>query len=102
MPVLVKIPLSQVVLIPQADFHFARLKLFFSAMDEQGGMSDVQEVPLQIRIPNDQLELARGESYRYQVDLQMRRGGHRVAVGVRDEVGASHSFVTRTVLIGSG
>ncbi len=101
-PISVTVPLEQVVLVQQDDFYFGRLKLFFSAMDEKGDMADVQEVPLQLRIPADQLELVLKQPYRLvQTQLQMKGGGHRVAVGVRDEIGAAESFVTREVFVGS-
>lgn len=101
-PVLVKIPLASIVLVPQREFHEGRIKLFFSAMDEKGDMANVQEVPLEIRIPSSQVEAALGKPYQFKTELQMRPGGHRVAVGVRDEIGAAESFVTRDVLVGSG
>jgi hypothetical protein len=38
--------------------------------------------------------------YLYSVSLLMRRGPHRVAVGLRDEVGADASFITGSVVVG--
>ncbi len=101
-PISVSVPLDQVVLVQQNDVYFGRLKLFFSAMDEKGDMAEVQEVPLQLRIPADMIDAVRRQPYRLvQTELQMRRGGHRVAVGLRDEIGASESFVTREIVVGS-
>ncbi len=100
-PISVTVPLSQVVLVQQDDTYFGRLKLFFSAMDDKGDMAEVQEVPLLLRIPADQLDMVLSQPYRLmQTQLQMRRGGHRVAVGLRDELGASESFVTRDIFVG--
>ena len=97
----VEIPMAKVVMVPQQKFHVGRLKLFFSAMDEDGDTSDVAEVPLQLRIPNEEIDRARQASYRYSTRLLMRSGGHRIAVGVRDEIGAVNSFVIQSLRIGS-
>jgi VWFA-related protein len=99
-PILVRIPLGKVVLIPRGELHRASLKLFFSAMDEKGGISDVQHSEVPIEIPSEELETARKKYYTYEVRLLMRAGQHRVAVGVRDEIGAESSFVTRQVQVG--
>ncbi len=101
-PISVTVPLDQVVLVQQNDVYLGRLKLFFSAMDEEGDMADVTEVPLRLRIPATMIDAVRQQPYRLvQTELRMRRGGHRVAVGLRDEIGAVESFVTREILVGS-
>ena len=43
------------------------------------------------------IEKAGGIAHAYQVDLQMRRGNQRIAVGVRDELGSVESFVTKSI-----
>lgn len=100
-PVLVQIPIDKITLVPHQDYYVGRLMLFFGAMDEEGDMSDVSEVPLNIRISNSDVERARTQSYAYSAKLQMRSGGHRLAVGVRDEIAAVESFVTRSFQVGS-
>ncbi len=101
-PIEVDIPIASIVLVPREAFHEGRLRLFFSAIDEDGDMAEVSEVPIDIRIPSERLEEAREQPYRFQVSLRMRAGGHRLAVGVRDLLGAAESFVTRSVVVGSG
>ncbi|MDH3744906.1 MAG: VWA domain-containing protein [Acidobacteriota bacterium] len=101
-PMEIRVPLDKVVLIPRSDFHHGRVKVYFSAMDETGGMSDVQEMPVDIRIPSDELEDALGRSWAHRVEVQMRVGNQRIGVGVRDEMGATESFLARAVTIGSG
>lgn len=101
-PILVGIPLDKIVLIPQSELHEGRVRLYFGAMDEDGDMSDVQEVNLPIRIPKDQLDDPTGKYYPFQTQLRIRPGGHRVTVGVWDEIGAVGSFVTKSVDIGAG
>ena len=96
-PVKVEVPIGKIVLIPREDFHEGRVRIYFSALDDKGRMADVQEIPLDIRIPSQEVEQARQQVYSYQVDLQMRRGSQRIAVGVRDELGAVESFVSKSI-----
>ena len=99
--VAVLLPLDKVVLVPREEYHEARVKLFFGAIDEQGDLSPVQELSLPIRIPNDKVEVAlQGAGWLFREQLRMRSGGHRVAVGIWDEVGAAGSFVTRSIRVG--
>jgi hypothetical protein len=98
-PVHVRIPLDRITLVPQADQHEARLRVFVGAADEEGGISPVQNSPLPIRIPAADIDTARQRSWGYEVTLLMRPGPHRVAVGMRDELGGVSSFVTGTVFV---
>ncbi len=99
--VVVQIPIGRLTLIPHEAFHVGKAKVFFAAMDEEGGLSEVQEVPVDLRIPEARLEEARGQQYAYEVQLRMRPGPHRLAVGVLDEVASEASFVSRSFVVGS-
>jgi VWFA-related protein len=100
-PVVVKIPLGKLVLVPRASSHEARVRLYIAAMDEKGGISDVQQVQLPISIPAADLAAAVGKHYAYSVNLLMRRGDQKVAVGVRDDVAGQSSFVSRPIRVGA-
>ncbi len=99
-PFMVAIPLDKIVLVPRAEVHEARLKLYFGAVDERGDFSDIQEVELPLRIPADKLEEGARQYFPFQDKLRMREGGHRVVVGVWDEWGAAGSFVGRSLVVG--
>ncbi len=99
-PVAVAIPMGNLVMVPGPEFHVARVRLFIAALDAEGGTSQVQEVPVPLKIPNGEVEAARGQDFVYTVTLQMRGGRHKVAVGARDDLGAQTSFVTRGVDVG--
>ncbi len=99
-PFAVRIPLDKIVLVPREEFHEARIKIYFGAMDEKGGFSPVRELRLPITIPNDEVEVAKKSGWVYRDQLRMRPGGHRVAVGVWDEIGATGSFVTKSLVVG--
>jgi VWFA-related protein len=98
----VAIPIGNVTLVPRREFHEARVKLFVAAMDEEGGVADVQEEIVQIRIPLVELEQARGANFNYAMKLLMRPGGHRIAIGIRDEIGAETSFISESIRVGKG
>ena len=99
-PVLVRIPIGKLVLVPRGGSHEARVRLFIAAVDGSGNTSDVQQVPVPISIPEADLATATGKSYTYSVSLLMRSGNQKVAVGVRDDIAAESSFVTREVRVG--
>lgn len=100
-PVVVKIPLGKLTLVPREQTHEARVRLYIAAMDEKGGVSDVQQVSLPISVPAADLQGAMGKHYAYSVNLLMRRGDQKVAVGVRDDVAGQSSFVSRTLRVGT-
>ncbi|MCP4659261.1 MAG: VWA domain-containing protein [bacterium] len=98
--VVIKIPLGGLAFIEQQDKVHGRIRLFMAAMDSEGGMAPVQDMAVPIAIPRADFERARETDFRYQVSLQMRRGRQRVAIGVRDEIGAVSAFVTRGLSVG--
>ncbi len=101
-PILISIPLDNIVLVPREEYHVARLKLYVGAMDDRGWLSPVTELKLPIQIANGEVENARGRLYVYEDKLLIRSGTHRIAVGLWDEFGAVGSFIIRTVNVGGG
>ncbi len=101
-PIEVKIPLGKLVLVPREQAHEGSVRLFFAVMDSDGGTSEVQQARVPIQVPNGEVETARGKYYLYTVNLLMRGGEHRVAVGARDDVAAETSFLSRSVRVGAG
>jgi VWFA-related protein len=97
----VVIPIGKVTLVPRQRFHEARVKLFVAAMDDEGGVAEVQEELVPIRIPLGEIEQARGTNFNYAMRLLMRPGGHRVAIGIRDEIGAETSFIAEVIQVGA-
>ena len=97
-PIMVKFPLSSLLLLPQEQFHEGRVAIYVSARDNNGGLSPVQKMPAPIRIPNDKLLTALGQVAGFRVTLLLNPGEHSVAVGVRDELAnvESTTIVTHT------
>lgn len=99
-PVDIRLPIGQLVLVPHEKSYDARVEVFVSAMDAQGRTSPVERNPIPISIPADKVEQAKSEYYTYEARLLMRSGEQRVAVGVRDDLGATESFVQGMVDVG--
>ena len=93
-PVMVKVPLNKLVLIPQEEMYIGQIGIFICARDGKGRTSPVRSVEVPIRIPGDKLPLALEQVAGYRLVLKMRPEQHAVAVGVRDEVGRIESTVT--------
>ncbi|MEO8276310.1 MAG: VWA domain-containing protein [Thermoanaerobaculia bacterium] len=100
-PIEVRIPIGNLVLVPVEGARQARVRVFFAAMNEKGDMSETQNAQVPIRIPEADVANAVKQVYVYSLSLMMRRGPQKVAVGVRDEVGATQSFTIRTMNIGA-
>jgi VWFA-related protein len=100
-PVMVRIPIGKLTLIPRGETsEDARVRLFIAAMDADGGTSEVQQAPVPISVPKAEVAAAQKKYYVYTVTLLMRGGQQRVAVGVRDDVGALASFLSRGLTVG--
>ena len=99
-PIEIRIPIGNLVLVPAEGVRQARVRVFFAAMDDGGGMSEVQSSIVPITIPEAEVATAVKQVYVYGISLMMRKGPQKLAVGVRDEVGASQAFTVRTMNIG--
>ncbi|HXO20101.1 MAG TPA: VWA domain-containing protein [Thermoanaerobaculia bacterium] len=97
---LVKFPLAKLVLLPQETVHEGRVRLFVGARDERGRTSPIVEVAVPIRIPNENLLAALGQTVGTRVTLRLRPGEQRVAVALRDELGKTDSTVTAAYTAG--
>ncbi|HET9768932.1 MAG TPA: VWA domain-containing protein [Thermoanaerobaculia bacterium] len=98
-PVHLRIPLDKVTLIPQGDNQEAHLRAFIGVLDEQGGTAPVQVAPITIQIPTAEVDEARSKGWGYNLTLLMRRGRQKVAVGLRDDLGGTSSFVSGGILV---
>lgn len=102
LPVLVRVPISQLVLVPHENEHVARVSIVVALRDEQGRLSDPQRVEVPISIPNDKLIEAMGQEIGHGLNLRVRKGDAKLAVGVRDELSAVESTLNLNVSVGQG
>lgn len=92
-PVLVRVPLGKLVLLPGERQHEAKVNIYVAVLDEKGRTSPVARQACPIRVPNQELLVALGQDAGCGVRLLMRKGHQRIAVGVRDELAAVSSTV---------
>ncbi len=98
----VRIPIGKLVLIPDAERQVARVRIFLAAMDDKGGVSEVQESVVPIVIPLAEVAAAQDKTWVATLPLLMRKGPQKLAVGVRDDIAQAASFTVRTMVVGGG
>ncbi|MEM8960544.1 MAG: VWA domain-containing protein [Acidobacteriota bacterium] len=98
-PLAIRVPMDKINFLPQEEMNRGRLRLTIAARDDDGGMSEVQDVTVPIDVPaTDEQQQSHWE---YVINLQLRGGRMLVAVGVRDEIGAIDAYVSRGLNVGS-
>ncbi len=100
LPVLVKVPISNLVLIPQEKAHRGMITIFVAVQDDDGRLSQPQHFEVPVDIPNEQLLAAMSRDVGYGVNLMVRSGPGKLAVGVRDEIAAVESTVNLNISVG--
>ncbi len=99
-PLLVKIPLGKVSMVPKEGGERAQVHVYVAVMDDKGGTTPVQDAPVLVDVPTEKVKMAQQQYYSYELKLLMAPGEQTVAVAVRDDLGASSSIVRRSVSIG--
>lgn len=94
LPLVVRIPLGELLLVPQGDRHIGRVAVYFSALDNDGNLAPVQSVLIPIEIPDAELEEALQKVWPVRQELLLRAGRQTVAIAVRDELANRASVVT--------
>ena len=92
LPVLVKVPLSNLALLPREDEFHGLVSIHVGARDDEGNTSPIRSVRVPIRIARADLPNAAGRMAAHRFFLEMYPRTHDVTVGVRDEVADVESF----------
>ncbi len=100
LPVIIRIPVRDLTLLPQGEVEQGRLSIFLVISDGEGGISKLHQIPLPVSFPRDKVASVRGSEIGYRTNLQIRRGTPKIAVGVWDELSGVESFVHKRVLVG--
>lgn len=89
LPILVKIPMANLVLSPVNEHFEGRVSIHVGARGPSGRPSAIESVEVDIRIPKHHLEETEGRAsvFGHRMTLEMNPGKHMLAVGVRDELG---------------
>lgn len=100
LPLLLRIPLREITLLPAGDKHQGKLRIFFAVQDPDGAISQVQEFPYPIEVPANDIEMVKDKEIGYAIKLLVREGQPKVAISVWDEISGSESYLLRTVPVG--
>lgn len=98
LPILVKVPVENLTLIPLESHYEGRISIHVGARDSAGRTSPIQSMQVPIEIPKHALpQLVRGgRMFGHHVMLEMIPDQHVIAVGVRDEI----ADISSTALVG--
>lgn len=100
MPLLVRVPIDQLALLPSEDKMQGQLRFFVVVKDSKDGISELYDEAFPVSIPAEQFEQAKGQEIGWSTNLRVRSGTPTVAIGVWDEVSGVESFVHRVVRVG--
>ena len=100
LPVIITVPIGQLVLIPSVDEHNGRISIHLTVRDQRGDLSPTVRREYPITVPNDLLSGALGQSAGFTMRLAVRPGKQRIAVGLRDEVATTESVTFFEVEVG--
>ncbi len=101
-PVMVKIPFKNLLLLPREKVHSAKVSLYVVVRDDKkGGVSSPQRVDLPIEIPNGKILEALSQVATYPLELDMKRGHKRISIGVRDHLANVDSTVNLDLEVGN-
>lgn len=90
-PVIITVPIGQLVLIPAENEHQGRVSISLTVRDRQGGLSAPSRREFPLAIPNALLAAALSQTAGFTMQLAVRPGRQRIAVGLRDEVARTDS-----------
>lgn len=100
-PTLVRVPIGELVLVPGPDSHEGRVSLAVIVRSADGGLSEPEERQYPIVVPNHELVRATTSSAGYTLGLVMAPGPHRIAVGVRDDLGGLVTTAVASLDVGA-
>lgn len=100
-PVLVQLPIGQLVLAPGHDTHEGRISLVVVVRAEDGGLSEPERREYPIVVPNRDLVRATASNAGYTLGLVVAPGRQRIAVGVRDDLADVAATAVAEVEVGA-
>jgi len=98
-PVRLRIPLWKLAILNRETLFEGNLRLLVATRHEDGRSSPVRQIEVPLQIPRKEVLNAMGQFYVYTLTLQLQPGEQRVAVAVRDELGATTSYLSRAVTV---
>ena len=91
-PVIITVPIEQLVLIPSQEEHQGQISIHLTVRDNSGDLSAPIRRDYPVAIPNASLTTALGQSAGFTLRLGVGPGRQRIAVGLRDEISGAESI----------
>jgi VWFA-related protein len=91
-PVIITVPIEQLVLIPSEEEHQGQISIHLTVRDNSGDLSAPIRRDYPVAIPNASLTTALGQSAGFTLRLGVGPGRQRIAVGLRDEISGAESI----------
>ncbi|HVT15354.1 MAG TPA: VWA domain-containing protein [Thermoanaerobaculia bacterium] len=88
---LVKVPMSRVVLLPRRGSHDGQLTIYVASRGRDGRTSDVSKIEVPVRVPEQQWQAAASQVVAYRARVRVRAEETDLAIGLRDELGKAES-----------
>lgn len=101
-PLLVKVPMVRLALLPRQARHVGRLSFVVMAQAADGGLSRPASGAVPIELANAELLSAMGRMAGYRLQLRVAGGEQVVAIGVRDEISGQDSTLRLVLRSGRG
>jgi VWFA-related protein len=90
-PILVKVPISMLALLPDETRHVGKLQLVVQAQSAEGDLSPPVRSEIPIEIDNSGLLGALGSQAGYRLKMRVAEGEQKIAIAIRDEIAHSDS-----------
>lgn len=101
-PLLVKVPISHLALLPQGNRHVGKLSVVVVARSADGDLSAPSFGEVPVEIENTDLLAAMSRLAGYRLRVQVSPGEQTIAIGLRDDVALRLSTINLLVDTGQG
>ncbi len=95
MPIMVRLPIDRLVLIPHEGSYVGSVTVMYGVLDGDGQASEVHLGNLPISVPEARMKEVEGKMVAYEAVVAMKPGSRRLAVAVRDDVGRTMAAIKR-------
>lgn len=102
LPIMVRLPIDRLVLVPHEGQHVGSVTLMYGVLDGEGRASEIRLGNLPISVPEDRLAEVAGKEVGYEVLVAVAPSARRVAVAARDDVGRTMAAVKREIKLVDG
>ncbi|HVS62712.1 MAG TPA: VWA domain-containing protein [Thermoanaerobaculia bacterium] len=92
-PLEIRVPMANLVLLPDARVHRGKLSIQLIARDDRGRVSDPVLVRMPLEVVHRDLAWALTQTVDYATEMTLQAGGGAIAIGVHDDYGFTSSTV---------